>query len=165
MSLNSFKELQITYSKAFYNASELLDEAQLLLDNKKYARGYFLSHIAIEELARCIMLASAIIKFKIRALDVKKLIKRQTSHQSKIEVAYSFVEKLKNYTRPLSEENRLEIMMAFANSNIENIIDEGEIQKFDDLKNASLYVDQYQNVTKVPSEVISTEQATELVSS
>ncbi|MFB4325698.1 AbiV family abortive infection protein [Priestia sp. BR_2] len=165
MSLNSFKELQINYTKAFYNASELLEEAQLLLDNNKHARSYLLSHIAIEELARCIMLASAIMKFKIRTLDVKKLLKRQTEHTDKIQLAYSFVKKLKGYSSPLSEEDRIEIITSFANGNVQNIIDEKEINQFNSFKNASLYVDQYQNVTKTPSEVISREQATNLVSS
>lgn len=165
MSLNSFKEIQINYTKAFYNASELLEEARLLLDNKKYARSYFLCHIAIEELARCMMLTSAIMKFKIRALDAKKLLKRQTEHTDKIQLAYSVIKKLKDYNSPLSEEDRIEIVTSFITSNAKNIIDEKEINQFNGFKNASLYVDQYQNVTKAPSEVISIEKATDLVSS
>lgn len=165
LSLNNFEEIQIAYSKTFYNACELLEESQLLLNNNRNARAYLLAHIAIEELARCIMLSSAIMKFKIRALDVKKLIKRQTNHQSKIELAYSFVKKLEKYKSPLSVEDKMETMHDFFKINSETIISENEIKKLNNLKNASFYVDQYQNVTKSPSEIISTEKAKELVSS
>lgn len=160
MSLNNFREIQTAYSKTFYNACELLEESQLLLDNNKNARAYLLAHIAIEELARCVMLASAGIKLKIKALDVKKLNKRQTSHQSKIQLAYSFVEKLKKYKSPLSENDRMEIMM-----NVNEIISQEEIKKLDKLKNASFYVDQYNNQTKMPSEVISSAHANEIITS
>ncbi|MFJ5751667.1 AbiV family abortive infection protein [Peribacillus frigoritolerans] len=163
MSLNNFKELQMGYSKTFYNASELLEESQLLFDNEKFARAYLLAHIAIEEFARCIMLSSASMKFKIRALDVPKLIKRQTNHKSKIELAYSLVNTMKGYKSPLNDEDRINILSSFASPR--SIINEEEIQKLNKLKNASFYVDQYNNSTKSPNEVISIEQANELISS
>ncbi|MEH7444831.1 AbiV family abortive infection protein [Bacillus sp. JJ1122] len=160
MSLNSYQALQTAYTKTYFNACGLLEEAQLLLDNDKYARTYLLAHISIEEFARCIMLASASIKFKVRALDTKKLIKRQTNHQSKIQVAYSFVEKLKQFKSPLSVEDRMEILGHF-----DKVISDDDIQKLDDLKNASFYTDQYENQTKMPSEVITSEKANEILSS
>ncbi|MED4634994.1 AbiV family abortive infection protein [Peribacillus frigoritolerans] len=165
MSLNNFKELQMAYNKTFYNASELLEESQLLFDNRKFARAYLMAHISIEEFARCIMLSSAAMKFKIRALDVKKLIKRQTNHKSKIELAYSLVNKMKGYSSPLDEEDRLDILLGFFDSPRKNIINEEEVQKLNKLKNASFYVDQYNNSTKSPNEVISKEQAQELITS
>ncbi|AMQ05904.1 AbiV family abortive infection protein [Sporosarcina psychrophila] len=166
MSLNNFKEIQIAYSKTFYNGCVLLEESQLLYDNNKYARAYLLAHIAIEEWARCFMLASAIMKFKIRALDVKKLLRRQTSHQDKIELAYSFVKMLKKHGNPLGKENKKEAMNEIMrNLNAEFMIGKDEIRKLNDFKNSSFYVDHYENVTKSPSEMISEEKASELIAS
>jgi len=162
LSLNSFKTIQIAYSKTFNNACELLIDANLLLENERYARAYLLSHIAIEELARCIMLSSAIMKTKIKSLDVKKLMKRQRNHHSKIELAYSLLEILKNYSSPLSREDRVSI----ATTELPKyIIGDNEVQKLDDLKNSSLYTDQYGNVTKEPNEVITFKEAESLLNS
>lgn len=167
LSLNSFKEIQIAYKKTFYNGCELLEESQLLYDNNKYARAYLLAHIAIEEWARCIMLASAIMKFKIRALDVKRLLNRQTNHKSKIALAYSFVEMLKKHGNPLIKENPNEAVNEMMASvfNAEFILSDDEINKLNDHKNSSFYVDHYDNVTKSPSEVISEKKVSELIAS
>lgn len=162
MSINNFSELQIAYTKTFNNASDLLEESSILLKQDRYAKAYLLSHIGIEELARCIMLASAVTKFRIKALDAKKLNRRP---KQKIQLAYSFIEKLKGYTRPLSKLDRIEIITSFFSVNSTNIIFDETIQKLDNLKNASFYVDQYQNVTKTPKEVISDKAASDLLSS
>lgn len=160
MAINSFKEIQIAYAKTYNNATELIDDSLILLEKNRYARAYLLAHIAIEEFARTIMLASGIMKFKIRALDGKKLISRQKSHQEKIKVAYSFINKLKNYRSPLSITDRLELMNIL--SELE-VINKEQVQKLDDLKNASLYVDQYNNQSKMPSEIFTKEKAEEMV--
>lgn len=165
MSINNFSELQIAYTKTFNNASDLLEESNILLKQDRYARAYLLSHIGIEELARCIMLTSAVTKFRIKALDAKKLNRRQTNHKQKIQLAYSFIEKLKGYTRPLSKLDRIEIITSFFSVNSTNIISDETIQKLDNLKNASFYVDQYQNVTKTPKEIISNKAASDLLNS
>lgn len=115
----------------------MLNESELLLDNNRTARAYLLAHISIEEFASCIMLASAILKFKVRALDLTKLLKRLTNHKSKIEVAFSYVEKLKQYKSPLSSEDRAEII-----SRVDEIISKEDIKKLNDLKNESFYTHQ-----------------------
>jgi AbiV family abortive infection protein len=48
----SVEELLDGYREALANAGELLDEAELLLENEHYARAYFLAHIACEEMAK-----------------------------------------------------------------------------------------------------------------
>ena len=48
---------------------------------------------------------------------------------------------------------------------VEEVISEDEIQKFDDLKNASFYTDQYENQTKMPSEVITSQKTNGIISS
>lgn len=165
MSINSFKEIQIAYTKTFNNASELIEESSILLNHGRYARSYLLAHIGIGELGRCIMLSSAIMKSRIRALDVKKLNRRQTSHVEKIELAYSFVKKMRGYESPLTLKNRLEIITDFFPIRIDSIISDEEIQKLNDFKNASFYVDQYQNITKAPKEIISEQEASGLLRS
>ncbi|MFX3673303.1 MAG: AbiV family abortive infection protein [Paenisporosarcina sp.] len=161
MSINSFNEIQSAYSKIFFNASELLEEADILFKNQRYARAYLLAHIASEELARCIMLSSAIMKYKIRALDVKKLNRRQTSHLSKIQIAYNFINLLKNYNSPLNIENILEVSMKVVDIN--NFPGEKETQRLNDMKNAAFYVDQYKNGTFAPKERIKKSDAYDLL--
>ncbi|AIF68135.1 hypothetical protein GZ22_16855 [Terribacillus saccharophilus] len=166
MNMNSFNAIQIAYTKTYHNACDLIEESKLLLDNERYARAHLLAHIAIEEMARCVMLSSAIMKFKIRSLNVKKLRNRETNHKDKIQLAYSMVEHMKGYTSPLSEQDRLEILAKSAVALIgQHIITDQEIDKLNDLKNSSFYTDHYGNETKKPSEVITKELATEMFNS
>ena len=75
------------------------------------------------------------------------------------------MEKLKGYTSPLSVEDRLEILTSLLPVSANNIVSDETIQKLDDLKNASFYVDQYQNVTKSPKEIITEQSASEILHS
>jgi AbiV family abortive infection protein len=48
----SVDELRAGYRKALANAHELIAEADLLVENMRYPRAYFLAHIAGEEIAK-----------------------------------------------------------------------------------------------------------------
>ena len=50
------KTLKLGIIKNLRNSQELLDEAEILFENQKYARTYLLSHIAIEECSKCVLL-------------------------------------------------------------------------------------------------------------
>ena len=66
------KTLKLGIIKNLRNSQELIDEAEILFKNKKYARTYLLSHIAIEESSKCAMLLK-IIAFYIweEEIDIK----------------------------------------------------------------------------------------------
>jgi uncharacterized protein (UPF0332 family) len=71
--------------KNINNAQELIDEAEILFENEKYARAYLLSHFAIEESSKCGMLLK-IIAFKVwnEKIDIKTVRKRFINHNEKI---------------------------------------------------------------------------------
>ena len=67
------------------NATDLIDESNLLLKEKRYARSYTLAHIACEELSKIPMLVRAgtwvALGYRV---DWKALDKRLKSHQAKV---------------------------------------------------------------------------------
>ena len=72
--------------KITLNAQSLADEAELLLNNKYFARAYTLSHIAREEISKLyILFRIGIEVIAGKEYDNKKLQKRLNSHKSKIE--------------------------------------------------------------------------------
>ncbi|MBC5863150.1 AbiV family abortive infection protein [Flavobacterium turcicum] len=77
--------LKIGIIKNLRNSQELIDEAEILFNNEKYARTYLLSHIAIEESSKCAMLLK-LIAFNIweEEIDIKNVRKRYSSHKEKI---------------------------------------------------------------------------------
>jgi len=70
-------------NKALQNARELLEESQILLTQGKYARAYFLSAIAIEELGKHIMLVSLAIRIVLGNVNWNNFWKRFRDHKSK----------------------------------------------------------------------------------
>lgn len=72
--------------KITLNAQSLADEAELLLNNKYFARAYTLAHIAREEISKLYMLFRIGIEVIAgKRYDYKKLQKRLNSHNSKIQ--------------------------------------------------------------------------------
>jgi AbiV family abortive infection protein len=67
------------------NARELLDEADLLLQNGYHARAYFLAHIACEEMAKAPMLYGVACELALDlSPDWPKLDRRLRDHRAKI---------------------------------------------------------------------------------
>jgi AbiV family abortive infection protein len=67
------------------NAGSLIKEAEILYDNQHYARAFTLSHIAREEIAKCLMLQAAGVKVLAgHGVDFKKLFKRLRNHEQKL---------------------------------------------------------------------------------
>lgn len=60
MSFNQLKleDIKKIYTKIYENACELIDEAEILLQHKKYARAYLSAHISVEEFGKLPMLHS-----------------------------------------------------------------------------------------------------------
>ena len=86
---NFTKPLLLDYRKAaLSNASSLLSESRLLLDHKHFARSYFLSVAAIEEVGKSAILYQALGR-NLKASDVQSRIRIDIqSHSTKITSAF-----------------------------------------------------------------------------
>lgn len=133
--------------KVIENASELIEDAKLLLENKRYARAYTLSHLMCEELSKIPMFGRALTESAMdKNYNWKDLHKRLVNHNPKI---------------------RLFMMMPTVNvKGLEKIVGIPESQgvkafekTLNNLKNNSLYSGFQGNDFKKPSEVITKEIA------
>lgn len=86
-------ELENMYIKTFYNSRSLVEESEILLKHKKYARSYTLSLLAREELAKLIILSRLIFDMlnnnKVNSKEVKR---RMSNHQEKLRINYIYLE-------------------------------------------------------------------------
>ncbi|MCJ7507797.1 MAG: AbiV family abortive infection protein, partial [candidate division Zixibacteria bacterium] len=69
------------YNKAHNNAVELLKEAELLYDNKRYSRSYFLAFTGLEEISKSQLAADVYTGL----ITENKFNKRYLNHKKKIE--------------------------------------------------------------------------------
>jgi AbiV family abortive infection protein len=133
--------------KALQNARELVEEAELLLDHKRWARALFLCQIAGEEIGKYILLNSVVVcMIAGDVINWTRLWKRLTSHQEKLELV-TFVEDM-FLERPLpdqSEKYKEEL--------------EAEVRVLEQGKQKSLYCDFTGEMPHLPSEVIGEDMA------
>lgn len=136
--------LKIGIIKNLRNSQELIDEAEILFNNEKYARTYLLSHIAIEESSKCAMLLK-LIAFNIweEEIDIKNVRKRYSSHK----------EKIKNF----------ELLKILTDKKDYDLVDlDKQIDILNTSKNDSLYVSwSNENEFVLPSEVYDKKNAEE----
>ncbi|MBC2676933.1 AbiV family abortive infection protein [Pseudomonas baltica] len=67
------------------NAESLISEAEILYSHQHYARAFTLSHIAREEIAKCLMLQATGVRILAgHKVDFKKLFKRLRNHEQKL---------------------------------------------------------------------------------
>lgn len=69
--------------KCIKNAESLIEESKLLLEHNRWARAFFLSSIAMEELGKYILLKSAQVKIEYGNQDWNDFWKRFKKHKSK----------------------------------------------------------------------------------
>ncbi len=142
------QNLKLGIAKNLRNSQELIDEAEILLRNGKFARTYLLSHIAIEESSKCAMLIK-VVAFKIweEEIDIKNVRKRYSNHK----------EKIKNF-------ELLNVILG-KQSYDENIFNQA-IEYTNNSKNDSLYVSwSNENKFTLPSEIFTKEKAEEKLES
>jgi AbiV family abortive infection protein len=136
--------LKLGIIKNLRNSQELIDEAEILFNNQKYARTYLLSHIAIEESSKCAMLLK-LIAFNIweEEIDVKNVRKRYSSHK----------EKIKNF----------ELLKILTDKKDYDLVDlDKQIEILNTSKNDSLYVSwSNENEFVLPSEIYDKKNAEE----
>ena len=134
--------LKLGIAKNLRNSQELIDEAEILFNNEKFARTYLLSHIAIEESSKCAILLK-VVAFKVwnEEIDIKNVRKRYSNHK----------EKIKNF-----ELLNLIIEKGTYDESIFNQV----IEDTNNCKNDSLYVSwSNENNFTLPSEIFTKEKA------
>ncbi|MDG4714883.1 AbiV family abortive infection protein [Winogradskyella marincola] len=117
------------------NASELIKDAELLLENKRFARTHTLTQLAIEEIGKSMMLYefyNSLQMDKRKEFDFKKFRKNFRDHKWK-----TFETKIIDIW--MFAENKGSDFDSFAKNNFKEIqkVKEGH---YDNLKNESLYV-------------------------
>lgn len=129
------------YAKAHNNAVELLSEAEILFENKKYARAYFLAFTGLEEISKSQLAADVCTKF----IKEDDFWKHYTSHNRKIgRVRWASMD-AKDY-RDLEEEKYI-------------VIKTPSIKKRMD----ALYVGIKQSIVTAPEDKIKSEDAKSLI--
>jgi len=94
MKFPDIKEIEQGRQKILENGLELIQDAELLFNNQRYARAYSLSHLATEELMKIPMLNTIeyklILGIEINWNDIKKKLR---DHKSKIlgYIVYSYI--------------------------------------------------------------------------
>lgn len=184
MSFNQLKveEIEEIFIKINENACELLEEAELLYNNEKYARAYLCAHIAFEEFGKLPILYSVALDVHFgKKVNWKKLNKQIRDHHTKISESYVSIlmilfkfMKVKGYTKfnlSLVIEYYDEIMdyleetkFTLSEAIEELIMDEEnqmEIKRIpaianllNGFKNSSLYADFHENTFYTPNERI-----------
>jgi AbiV family abortive infection protein len=134
---------------AFENACELIEEAEILFTNERYARTYTLAHLASEEMAKLptLALAATDLTHDI-SVNWKRLDEQLRSHTSKLR-GLLFLDFLGTDVDP----NAKEISLPGK--------DISRVELFNDLKNASLYSGIYLDSFYKPSAVFGRELALE----
>ncbi|MGB9936496.1 MAG: AbiV family abortive infection protein [Methanobacterium sp.] len=138
LSINEIEEIRI---KILDNARELLEEAELLLANKRYARAYKLSHLACEEMAKIPIIVNAGIE-KLRGLEVnwKQVDQKMRNHKVKIK-SFLFIDFLFDF----DTENDKDIKRLFDDLDM--------VGEYNNLKNYSLYTGRVHENFYKPSEL------------
>ena len=138
-------------SKSMENAQELVEEAELLLKNNKYARAFALAHLACEELIKFQALIPVAFELaRNHRVDWKKIDKRLRNHILKIRGSI-----LLDYLRQPAQDG------AYQASELSQQMDAAE--DLNDLKNHSLYASQIGDEFFKPSERINPQLATACV--
>lgn len=147
----SVAEIESARIKVLENARELVEEAEILLSNERFARAYSLAHLASEEMAKIPMLVRAATD-TLGGLEFNwaKLGRRLRNHAAKIKNIL-FVD----FFHDPNTENDTDIKRL--------IEDLRRTPNYNKLKNWSLYTDLIHGAFLKPSEVISADLATAMV--
>ena len=147
----SVDQIESARVKLLDNARELVEEAELLLANRRFARAYALSQLACEEMAKIPMLVRAATDTLMGLeFDWPKLWRRLRSHHAKIS-GILFIDYL-------------------ADPNVDGGADlkrlkedRANVANYNKLKNWSLYVDFSDDEFWKPSELVSEDSAAAFV--
>jgi len=147
----SIQEIESAREKLLRNAESLFEESHLLYQNGFFPRAYCLAHLCCEELAKIPMLVGVGLDLvNGDQVDWKKLYRRLTRHQDKI--------------------NAMHVHDYFQS---EVRADDSDVREHEaalkttphlnDMKNNSLYAGLVNSIFREPSEVVTQENAMELI--
>jgi AbiV family abortive infection protein len=129
--------------KTLENAIELIEDANILLEEDRFSRVYSLSHLACEELAKVSMAFGATVQISAGiTIDTDRLMKKIQNHKDKIK-GIAFLNYLQHGDKQLFYKD------------IDNI----NINRINQLKNESLYAGLSNDTTYAPADKISAELA------
>lgn len=101
------------------NAEQLISEAEILHNHEKWARSFFLSQVAAEELGKYMMVVSAVAFVIVGKMDWTLFWRRFRNHRAKffnihaMDNLQKIIESLSSWELPLSEESREEFRKKF----------------------------------------------------
>ena len=145
----SLSEIESLRALALQNSAELLAEAELLFQHKKFARTYTLAHLSSEELAKLPILAAYGVRLvNGKTVNWKQLDKKLRSHKTKLK-GLLFVDLLGTSIDPKAKSIQV---------HQESM---SRIELFNTLKNASLYAGVFQGELHKPNEIFTERLATE----
>jgi AbiV family abortive infection protein len=147
----SVEQIETARVKVLENARELVEEAELLLSNARFARAYALAHLACEEMAKLPMLLRAATDTLMgEEFDWPKLQRRLRSHHAKIRNIL--------FTDYLVDQD------VEGDADLKRLSEDlKRVPTYNKLKNWSLYADLSDDVFLKPSELISEGLATAYV--
>jgi AbiV family abortive infection protein len=88
--IKTAEELVEARVSVLQNAEDLIADAELLLAHNRASRAYALAHLALEEVAKLVMLGRpALSAAAQRQVDWKQLNKRLRSHKAKVDVIHA----------------------------------------------------------------------------
>lgn len=135
------------------NASELYDDAEILLAANRLPRAYTLYQLAIEEIGKIRILSSLFYSLKIKEkIDYKKINKNFLSHQPKARESIGFeqIPVMLMYNGAKEEIEKENLKQYF-----KELLDEkNKTEIFNSYKNFSLYVSIYNGVFVTPKDMI-----------
>ena len=135
-------ELIVGLRKSVENAKELIEDGNLLLNNKRFARSFTLFQLAIEELGKSNMIFHYVLENDKKKLG--KLLKDLKSHKIKTDNSIGFDMIVYKHLDDINKEKLLKSVFF----NMENI------SIVDNFKNYSLYTSIIKNEFRNPSEII-----------
>src|ERR1017187_7040606 len=137
------EQLRQASIKALQNAEQLVEEAELLHKHERWPRVVFLCQIAGEELGKCFISLTAIVRIVNGTFQEDVYRRRCRTHGAKTSMI-DFFESLVISEQPLKEILELR---------------KGRIGAFESLKLASLYTDFVADVPVLPDELVGKELA------
>lgn len=143
----SEEELKKGINLTIENARNLKDEAEILLEAGKFLRAYTLYQLSIEEIGKCQIVYLAFAEKRLGGDENKYLsgspfLKHQQKTQKALMLEFGFY-----LYADIPDEERKAMLLQI-------IYDYNNVQKLDDLKNASLYVQLISNKFAEPSSAI-----------
>jgi len=146
----TLEQLKVVADKTLENAKELIEEAEILLDNKRYSRVLFLSQIAGEEIGKYLLLKSTMVSLATEQIINWKLFwKQYKSHKEKLKYVTYFEDVL--------------LEQISKNKSIKEYYGELKSQVFmlDEHKQKSLYSDFTEEIAHKPKDVVTKQMATD----